>query len=328
MKCFLLLLLMWQTKCIEFKIQIWDFLLIISYYTDRVLYYILIILFVLVSVAFLTLLERKVLRYSQNRKGPNKVGLSGLFQPFADAIKLFSKEEASIRTVNGGLFFLAPFFSFFIALLFWILVLANWGFLDLSCSWLFLLLCLSISVYGLIFSGWASNSKYALLGCLRAIAQTISYELPLVFIILFVIFFSESLRLGGFGLQKNTIMLVLFSFPLALVFFFCSVAETNRAPFDLAEGESELVSGFNIEYGGTKFALIFLAEYANILWFSFLRAYIFFDGLIFFLVLIACFLFFRASYPRMRYDFLIGLIWKDVLMLLLFYYFCFVVVIV
>lgn len=302
--------------------------LIIFYYLDNIFYFFIIIIFVLVSVAFLTLLERKVLRYSQNRKGPNKVGIVGLFQPFADAIKLFTKEEVHVRTVNDVLFFFAPVFSFFIALLFWILFWANWGFLDWNCSWLFLLLCLSIRVYGLIFSGWASNSKYALLGCLRAIAQTISYELPLVFIILFVIFLSESLRMRVFELQKNNRILLFFSIPLRLVFFFCSVAETNRAPFDLAEGESELVSGFNIEYGGTKFALIFLAEYSNIIWFSFLTRYVFFKGFRAFLLLVCCFLFFRASYPRMRYDFLIGLMWKDVLIFLLFFYFCFICVLV
>jgi NADH-ubiquinone oxidoreductase chain 1 len=168
----------------------------------------------------------------------------------------------------------------------------------------FLILCLRVSVYGIIFSGWASNSKYALLGSLRALAQSISYEIPLVFLIIVFCFFFQRFS----NLVPGVIFFV-FRLPISFVFILSILAETNRAPFDLAEGESELVSGFNIEYGGSKFALLFLAEYANILFFSFLISYFFFNNTwVIFFCIVLLFLFFRSSYPRIRYDFLISLI--------------------
>ena len=300
---------------LSFKYR-FSFLVIINYIADGLLYYLLLILPVLVSVAFLTLLERKVLRYAQNRKGPNKVGISGLLQPFADAIKLFSKEEVSVYSTNSFFFYFSPLFSFWIALLFWLVYFSVYGFWDFNYGLIFLILCLRVSVYGLIFSGWASNSKYALLGSLRAVAQSIFYEILLVFLILIFCFFFQT-----FSNVLTTEAFFFFCLPARVVFIFSIVAETNRAPFDLAEGESELVSGFNVEYGGFKFALLFMAEYANILWFSFLTSYFFFsNAFFFFLLVVFLFLLFRASYPRIRYDFLISFMWKNLIIVCLMLY--------
>lgn len=283
-------------------------------YLRAIVYYLQVVIFVLVRVAFLTLLERKILSYSQRRKGPNKLGFIGLLQPFADAIKLFLKEEVFIGFSNKLLFMIAPALSFVVALIFWGLYNFFGGFLDFKYGVLFLFLLLSIRVYGLVFSGWASNSKYSFLGGLRGVAQRISYELPLVFIVFLSSFFYFSydfLRWGKFC----HFFLGIFFFQVVFILVLSCLAETNRAPFDLAEGESELVSGFNVEYGGLKFALIFMAEYANIVFFSFFLSIILFSfsKVCFFLGFVYLFLIFRSSYPRIRYDFLMNLMWKNFL---------------
>ena len=296
------------------------FLLIIFYIIDIVFFFIQRILLVLVSVAFLTLLERKVLRYSQRRKGPNKLGTAGILQPFADALKLFSKEEIFIVTYNLVYFRLSPFFSFFVALLFWVILVSYSGFLDFKYSFIYFILLLRVGIYGIIFSGWSSNSKYALLGALRALAQTISYEIPLVFFVFLMGFLVYSLDFCVLVKMRGRLLIFFFSFQLFLICFICCLVETNRAPLDLAEGESELVSGFNVEYGGLKFSLIFMAEYANIIWFSFFMSFVFFGKIYFLLVSVGLFLLARSSYPRVRYDILMSLIWKNFLFLILVYW--------
>nr|YP_010577075.1 NADH dehydrogenase subunit 1 [Tristichotrochus unicus]UZN92193.1 NADH dehydrogenase subunit 1 [Tristichotrochus unicus] len=280
---------------------------------------------ILLGVAFFTLLERKGLGYFQIRKGPNKVGLGGLPQPLADAAKLFTKELTKPTMANQSPYFLAPVLSLVLALLLWQLYPSSnsggyflWGVL-------FFLCVSSLNVYGTLLAGWASNSKYALLGAIRAVAQTISYEVSLALILLFALFVCSSFSVLEISGMYGGIWLVFLLSPIALVWFVSCVAETNRAPFDFAEGESELVSGFNIEYGAGGFALIFMAEYGNILVMSLLTAVVFFGGgNLFFcdldLVMSAKALFFafafiwvRATLPRFRYDLLMGLTWKSFL---------------
>ena len=279
---------------------------------------------VLLAVAFFTLLERKGLGYFQIRKGPNKVGLAGLPQPLADAAKLLTKETTKPSLANQSPYFVAPILSLILALILWQLnPLANassfikWGIL-------FFLCVSSLNVYGTLLAGWSSNSKYALLGALRAIAQTISYEVSLALILLFSLFTRETFNLIEIKRFNELVWFVFLLSPIALVWLVSCIAETNRAPFDFAEGESELVSGFNIEYGRGGFALIFMAEYANILFISLLTAVLFFggrrfiisdDSIIFLKTLFFAFFFVwaRATLPRFRYDLLISLTWKGFL---------------
>nr|UFI48586.1 NADH dehydrogenase subunit 1 [Amalda bellonorium] len=280
---------------------------------------------ILLAVAFFTLLERKGLSYMQIRKGPNKVGLAGLPQPIADAAKLLTKEIAKPTMANYSPYFVAPVFSFILALLLWQLYPSIY-----SCSYfkwgiLFFLCVSGMNVYGTLLAGWASNSKYALLGSLRAIAQTISYEISMALILLFPLFLIGSFNFIEIKESQELIWLALMMIPVSLIWFVTCIAETNRAPFDFAEGESELVSGFNIEYGAAGFALIFLAEYANILVMSLFSALLFFGGssmfftesdLAFMLKILFfafAFIWVRASYPRFRYDLLMNLTWKGFL---------------
>lgn len=251
--------------------------------------------------------------------------MAGLLQPFADAIKLFLKEERNVLSVNSFFFFISPFVSFFVSLCFWLVIFSRSGFMDFKYSLVFFMLCLRIRVYGLVFSGWSSNSKYSLLGSLRGVAQTISYEIPLIFLVFSLIFLCFSFNFSSF-FWFDRLLIFLLSFHVFFICFLCCVAETNRAPFDLAEGESELVSGFNVEYGGLKFALIFMGEYATIIWFSFFLSFLFFSLFfnLFFLLAVRSFLFFRSSFPRLRYDTLMYLMWKRFLILVLIVFFIFV----
>nr|AXA45418.1 NADH dehydrogenase subunit 1 [Eubela sp. MNHN IM 2013-9671] len=280
---------------------------------------------ILLAVAFFTLLERKGLSYIQIRKGPNKVGLMGLPQPIADAAKLLTKETTKPEVANYILYFMAPVFSFILALLLWQLYPSLYSLSYFKWGILFFLCVSGMNVYGTLLAGWASNSKYALLGSLRAIAQTISYEVSMALILLFPLFLAGSFSFTEIKETQEIMWFMLIMIPVSLIWFTTCVAETNRAPFDFAEGESELVSGFNIEYGAAGFALIFLAEYANILVMSLFSALLFFGGSSFILfesdlgfmmkVLFFAFLFIwvRGSYPRFRYDLLMGLTWKGFL---------------
>nr|WDW26460.1 NADH dehydrogenase subunit 1 [Branchinella kugenumaensis] len=273
------------------------------------------IVLVLVGVAFLTLLERKILGYIQLRKGPNKVGFMGLLQPFADGIKLFSKELTLPSISNFLPYLLSPIVSLVLSLMGWSLVpYMGYGYM-FNYSVILFLCIISVSVYTVMVAGWSSNSKYSLLGGIRAGAQTISYEVSLILILLSPIFLWGSFKFQDFIFNKFYLgWFVFLTLPLAFCWFVTILAETNRTPFDLAEGESELVSGFNTEYMGVGFALIMLAEYSSILLMSFLFSLVF-SGLTVILFLLSCyyFLWARGSYPRYRYDNLMSLCWKSFL---------------
>nr|YP_004221809.1 NADH dehydrogenase subunit 1 [Jenkinsia sp. CL54]BAJ54168.1 NADH dehydrogenase subunit 1 [Jenkinsia sp. CL54] len=286
---------------------------------------------VLLAVAFLTLVERKVLGYMQLRKGPNVVGPYGLMPPIPNGVKLFIKEPVRPSTASPFLFLLAPTLALTLALTLWAPLPMPHPVTDLNLSMLFILALSSLAVYSILGSGWASNSKYALIGALRAVAQTISYEVALGLILLSTIIFTGAFTLSAFSITQQSIWLLLPAWPLAAMWYISTLAETNRAPFDLTEGESELVSGFNVEYAGGPFALFFLAEYANILFMNALSAVLFMGAAHFPLfselttinimlkaaLLSAVFLWVRASYPRFRYDQLMHLVWKSFLPLAL-----------
>nr|QOE17389.1 NADH dehydrogenase subunit 1 [Chelipoda sp. YD3012] len=277
----------------------------------------LLIICVLVGVAFLTLLERKVLGYIQIRKGPNKVGLVGIPQPFCDAIKLFTKEQTYPLISNYISYYFSPIFSLFLSLLIWMCMPIFIKLFSFNLGLLFFLCCTSLGVYTVMIAGWSSNSNYALLGGLRAVAQTVSYEVSLSLILLSFVFLIGSYNMQDFLIYQKYMWFLVILFPMGLVWFSSCLAETNRTPFDFAEGESELVSGFNVEYSSGGFALIFLAEYASILFMSMLFCVIFLGcnvySLNFYLKLTFIsflFIWVRGTLPRFRYDKLMYLAWK------------------
>ena len=295
---------------------------------------------VILCVAYLTLAERKVIGYIQNRIGPNRVGPKGLLQPFADVIKLLLKEVVVPSNANRFLFVIAPVLSIAPALAAWAVMPLFPGFTlaNINAALLYVLALTSLGVYGVILAGWASNSKYAFLGAMRSAAQIVAYEIAMGFALVAVVMASGSLNLGeiveaqaGASGLLNWFWLPLF--PLFIVYFIAGVAETNRAPFDVAEGESEIVAGFHVEYSGVTFAIFFLAEYANMILISALTAVFFLGGwlspfqgwfaadsllgapgLFWFVIKTAfflfCFLWFRATFPRYRYDQIMRLGWK------------------
>nr|ANH54444.1 NADH dehydrogenase subunit 1 [Cycloneda sanguinea] len=272
---------------------------------------------VLVGVAFLTLMERKVLGYIQIRKGPNKVGFMGLLQPFSDAIKLFSKEQVYPYMSNIMIFVISPMLNLILSLFLWLCMPFYCYLLKFNLSVLFFFCLSSLGVYMIMLSGWSSNSNYSLLGSLRSVAQTISYEVSMFLIMLSYLVLIFSLNLFDFIFYQKLIWFIFLNFPLSFMWFITSLAETNRTPFDLAEGESELVSGFNVEYSGFSFAFIFMSEYANILFMSMISVLIFLGGnfysFVFFLKLVFLsfvWIWVRGSLPRYRYDKLMYLSWK------------------
>ena len=274
---------------------------------------------VLVGVAFFTLFERKLLGYIQLRKGPNKVGFIGLLQPFADAIKLFTKEHIKPMYSNYLPFIISPILGLTLSLLGWLSLPSKFNIVSFDLRILFFLCVVRIGVYRLLGAGWRSNSKYSLFGALRGVAQTVSYEVRLVLILLVPVILR--VRYDWIELQRyQTGFWFIFLFPLrGIVWFISCLAETNRTPFDFAEGESELVSGYNTEYSRGGFALVILAEYTRILFISILIVVIFFGGVLrinsFFLFIFIAFLFVwvRGTLPRFRYDKLIYLAWKSFL---------------
>nr|WIM00499.1 NADH dehydrogenase subunit 1 [Polyura dolon] len=280
----------------------------------------ILIIGVLIGVAFLVLLERKVLGYIQIRKGPNKVGFLGLLQPFSDAIKLFSKEQIYLNYSNYIYYYFSPVLSFMLGLMSWMVIPYYFNMIMFNMGILFFLCCASLGVYTVMIAGWSSNSNYSLLGGLRAVAQTISYEVSLALIMLSSIMLIMDFNLIKFANYQEMIWFLMMMMPLSLCFLSSLMAETNRTPFDFAEGESELVSGFNTEYSSGGFALIFLAEYSSILFMSLLFVIMYMGGydlsLFFYLKIMLIsfsFIWIRGTLPRYRYDKLMYLCWKSYL---------------
>ena len=286
---------------------------------------------VLMSVAYLTLAERKVLAAMQARKGPNVVGPFGLWQPFADALKMLTKETIIPTGSNRILFVIAPLLTMTLAMIAWAVIPVNdgWAVADINVGILYLFAISSLGVYGIVIAGWASNSKYAFLGALRSAAQMVSYEVSMGFVIVTVLLCAGSLNLTQIVRAQEHVWFFIPLFPMFIVFFISILAETNRAPFDLAEGESEIVGGFHVEYGAMTFGLFFLGEYANMILMSAMTAILFLGGWlspipfppftwvpgpIWFIAKICLVLFMfvwvRATFPRFRYDQLMRLGWK------------------
>ena len=286
---------------------------------------------VLLSVAYLTLAERKVMAAMQMRRGPNVIGLFGLLQPFADAIKMLMKETIIPTGANRLLFLFAPLLTMTLAMAAWAVIPVNegWAIADINVGILYLFAISSMGVYGIIIAGWASNSKYPFLGALRSAAQMVSYEVSMGFVIVTVLLCAGSLNLTDIVMAQERVWFFIPLFPMFIVFFISILAETNRAPFDLAEGESEIVGGFNVEYGAMTFGLFFLGEYANMILMSALTAILFLGGWLspipfapftwvpgpIWLILKICLVLFmfvwvRATFPRFRYDQLMRLGWK------------------
>jgi len=269
-----------------------------------------VVLSVLLAVAFVTLLERKLLGFAQHRPSPNRVAFTGHIQPILDGGKLLCKEFHSVSRANLALFVVAPVLAFVVMFFTWCVVPAAAFSLDIQLALLFLMVCMAFSVYSLLFTGWASNSKFALLGSLRALAQSVSYEIALSFILLSVVAAHRSFALFAMFAFNFTWVLVLSS--AALLWYLSTIAESNRAPFDFAEGESELVSGFNVEFGSVGFVLIFVSEYGTILAFSAITPILFLPVGLFvasFAGLASLVLLLRAVYPRFRYDKLMFMAW-------------------
>lgn len=282
-----------------------------------------IILCLLIAVAFFTVAERKIIGAIQRRKGPNVVGLFGLFQALADGLKLLLKETIIPTSANIYLFIFAPLISFSLSIIVWAVIPINFStvFSDLNLGILYIFAISSLGVYGVLLAGWSSNSKYAFLGGLRSAAQMISYEISIGFILITVLVCVGSLNLSEIVLFQENIWLCIPLFPISILFFISCLAETNRHPFDLPEAEAELVSGYNVEYSSIGFALFFLGEYGNIIIISVFTVILFFGGWLgpingFFIFSIKIFFFIagfiwaRAAFPRYRYDQLIRLGWK------------------
>ncbi len=300
----------------------------------------LIIVLLLLSVAYLTYAERKVIAAMQLRKGPNVVGPFGLLQPIADGVKLLFKETILPAGANRVVFMAAPMLTFILALIGWAVIPfdAGWVVADINVGILYLFAISSLGVYGVIMAGWASNSKYPFLGALRSAAQMVSYEISMGFVIVTVLLCVGSLNLTDIVMAQQGLWFAVPLLPMFVIFFISTLAETNRSPFDLPEGESEIVAGFFLEYSSLPFALFFLGEYANMLLMGAMTTILFLGGWlpivdvapfnwipgIFWFagkvaLLMFCFLWIRATFPRYRYDQLMRLGWKVFLPLSLFW---------
>ena len=292
---------------------------------------ILIIIPLMISIAYLTYFERKVIGAIQLRKGPNVVGPFGLLQPIADGIKLLTKETIFPENSNKLIFILSPIITFTLALIGWAVIPIDYKIVlaDINVGVMYIFAVSSLGVYGIIMAGWASNSRYAFLGALRSAAQMISYEVSIGLIIISVLITSGSLNLSEIVMKQQNMWYVIPHFPMFIIFFISTLAETNRAPFDLPEAEAELVAGYNVEYSSMSFGLFFLGEYGNMILMSSMSTILFLGGwlppvdihlfqhvpgFIWFLLkvtfLLFLFLWVRATLPRYRYDQLMRLGWK------------------
>nr|YP_010222549.1 NADH dehydrogenase subunit 1 [Dalpada cinctipes]UCC45973.1 NADH dehydrogenase subunit 1 [Dalpada cinctipes] len=299
------------------------------------LIYLLMLISILICVSFVTLLERKVLGYIQLRKGPNKLGFMGLVQPFSDGLKLFFKEQIFPFKSNYFIYYFSPIFLLFMSFLMWSLFPYLFNIYNFDYGILFFMVCTGMSVYGIMLSGWSSNSNYALLGSLRSVAQVISYEVSMMFILLCMIVFVMSYNLMDYMYYQHMSWFMFLCFPLFFCWLSSCLAETNRSPFDFAEGESELVSGFNVEYSSGGFAFIFLSEYMNIIFMSMMTSVIFlgsdFYSLLFYFkitIVVFWFIWIRGVLPRFRYDKLMYLTWKLFLPVSLNYFLFYLMIII
>ena len=304
-----------------------------------VIYSVMIILPLVVAVAYLTTMERKVIGYMQLRTGPNRVGFAGVLQPIADAIKFVTKELVFPRQADWRLFIIAPQLMLIPSLIVWAIVPFDegWVLANIDAGVLFVLAMTALSAYGVLIAGWASNSKYAVIGAMRACAQIISYEIAMGFALIGVVLLAHSSNLSEIVVAQSGGLWHWYFIPLLpmfVVYWICAVAETNRAPFDVSEGETELVAGFHVEYSGMMFAVFFIAEYANMIFVSFFTTLMFFGGwlspfegmgrvesLFSFVpgivwlglkssVFVFMYLWMRATFPRYRFDQLMALGWK------------------
>nr|AZL93150.1 NADH dehydrogenase subunit 1 [Ceraphronidae sp. ZJUH_2016007] len=289
--------------------------------------YFFIMLGVLISLSFLTLVERKLLGYIQVRKGPNKVGLVGVFQPFSDAIKLFTKEVIFFSSFNKYLFCFSSMMILVYMLLSWVILLIFTSDIMFDLCLLFIFVFFGLSIYLTMLMGWSSNSLYSALGMLRGIIQSVSYEVSLMLLLTLLILVEMNFSLYNISnFNQSVYEIYNFFSPLSLMFFVSVLGELNRTPFDFLEGESELVSGFNIEYSSSFFALIFMAEYGLIIYMSFLWSLFFwgfinvFNLFIFVVIMSLIIILIRGVLPRFRYDFMMMMFWKGILPIVLFYY--------
>lgn len=281
----------------------------------------------MVGVAFLTLLERKVLGYIQNRKGPNKVGFMGIIQPFRDAIKLLSKEVFFIFKSNYNLYYFSPIVIFVIMIIMWILYPYFTNIYFINYSLLLMVIFISVGRYVVVCLGWSANSMYSIIGSIRSVSQILSYEVRFILIILILMIIRESYSFLDFIYFQYYIWYIIYLYPLFLIFYIRVLAELNRSPIDFIEGESELVSGFNVEYFSGGFTLIFLREYGIIIYFSMIIIFIFINiielSYVYSVIVInlICFviIMMRGLLPRIRYDELIYLCWKIILPVVLLY---------
>nr|YP_008815728.1 NADH dehydrogenase subunit 1 [Pristaulacus compressus]AGZ13123.1 NADH dehydrogenase subunit 1 [Pristaulacus compressus] len=299
----------------------------LMYLFSSLLIYLILIISVMISIAFLTLLERKLLSYIHFRKGPNKIFFKGMFQPFSDVLKLFLKESLKLKNLNYLIYLSSPIFGLLVLLLSWVIFPYVMNEYSMNLSMIYLFVIVSMSVYMIMMAGWSSNSLYSLLGSIRSIAQTISYEVILMLLIILELFLLESFNINKFMIFQKKCWFIFLNLLVGILVYISILAELNRTPFDLTEGESELVSGFNVEYMSGKFAFIFMIEYGMIMFFMMLYKIMFLNGkmsnfldLLIYMMFLMMLIFIRASMPRIRYDKLMYLIWKSFLPYCLNYY--------